>query len=160
MSNKGDPNKNELTLSADRSLAIKRSDLVKRGLELIYEVEKRRVEVPTGREKEAIKNIITHCEADYLCDACMFGSEADFYVFLHVEVRWLAKRGRIDFERAKEAYIFWAKKYHPAEYDRVNTPTDYNKQILEYMITKCKKIKLSPMSLQSIMQKLEGDWSR
>ncbi len=51
MSDKHDPNKNELTLSRNRSLAIKRSALAKRGLEFIDEVKKRQVEVLIGNDE-------------------------------------------------------------------------------------------------------------
>jgi hypothetical protein len=48
MIDKQDPNKSELILSRNRSLAIKSSGLVKRGLELIDKGKKRRVEVLIG----------------------------------------------------------------------------------------------------------------
>lgn len=45
MSNKHDPNKRELILSINRSLTIKKSGLVKRGLELIPELKKQELKI-------------------------------------------------------------------------------------------------------------------
>jgi hypothetical protein len=121
MANKGDPNKGELTLSGNRSLAIKRSDLVKRGLDLIEQVDKRQTELVTDREKKALERVITDCESHFLTRCpYMFSSMTDFYKFLYTEVKGHAKvMERVDFEKAKEAYISWAKKSHPAEFDRL-----------------------------------------
>jgi hypothetical protein len=119
MTDKHDPNKSELTLSRNRSLAIKRSDLVKRGLELIDEVEKRQVGVPTDHEKKALEGIIFDCEMHRRQGLNMFSSMTDFYKFIDTEVQFHAKIDGVDIEKAKEAYISWAKKRHSAEYDKL-----------------------------------------
>jgi DNA-binding NarL/FixJ family response regulator len=48
MSDRNDPKKGDLILSGNRSLAIRRLDLVKRGLELVQELKKRHLEVVIG----------------------------------------------------------------------------------------------------------------
>ncbi len=58
MSEKHGPKKNELTLSKNRGLAIKRLDLVKRGLALIDEVKKKKLEVLIGNHEDAITEIL------------------------------------------------------------------------------------------------------
>lgn len=174
MSDKHNPNKIELVLSRNNSLAITRSDLVKRGLALIDEVKKREGWPPrdlenkeieegrfvsidevretgggifkddekkemdkllfeiineiqkTGRrlltenEKKAIGNIIYDTEIHFLIGTNIFSSRADFNTFLNTEVKYYAKSFKVDFEMAKEAYIFWAKKFHSAEYDQLS----------------------------------------
>ena len=45
MSNRHDPNKRELILSINRSLAIKKSGIVKRGLELISDLKKQELKI-------------------------------------------------------------------------------------------------------------------
>lgn len=119
MSDNHDRNKSELTVSGTRSLAIKRSDLVKRGLYLIDEVKKRQVEVPTDREKKIIESIMCDWEIHYSLDINMFSSMTDFYKFMDTEVQFHAKIDGLDIEKAKEAYISWAKKCHSAEYDKL-----------------------------------------
>jgi len=118
MSDEHDPNKSELTLSRNGSLAIKRSGLVKRGLELIDEVEKRQVAVPTDHDEKALEGIIEECEIFYRgVGVNMFSSIVAFHKFLHTQVKYMAKMDGVDFEKAKDAYISWAKKCHSAEYD-------------------------------------------
>lgn len=48
MSDRNDPKKGDLILSGNRSLAIRRLDLVKRGLELVQELKKRQLDVVIG----------------------------------------------------------------------------------------------------------------
>ena len=71
-------------------------------------------------EKEAVRQIKLDCECHYqFQDKIMFSSKADFYTWLEVEIRWHAKLMKLDFEKAKEAYVSWAMENHPAEYDEV-----------------------------------------
>jgi len=83
------------------------------------EVEKRRVEVPTDREKKIIESEMWDWEIHYKMDLNMFSSMTDFYKFLDTEVQFHAKLDGLDIEKAKEAYISWAKKNHSAEYDKL-----------------------------------------
>ena len=53
MNDKTDPNENGLVRSINRSLAIKRSGLVKRGLEMIDKAKKRQVRVLIGELQES-----------------------------------------------------------------------------------------------------------
>lgn len=69
MSDTPNPKKGELTLSKDRSLAIKRSGLVKRGLELIHELKKRQVQVIIGDHQDNLfKDIFTDIINDVIGD--------------------------------------------------------------------------------------------
>jgi hypothetical protein len=90
-----------------------------RGLDLIDQVEKRQVEVPTAREKELIELITFDCEMSYIQGINIFSSMADFYKFLGTEVQFHARIKGLDIEKAKETYISWAKKNHSAEYDKL-----------------------------------------
>jgi len=47
----------------------------------------------------------------------MFSSKADLNAFLHKEVKFQATISKVDFKKAEEAYIFWAKKLHSAAFD-------------------------------------------
>jgi hypothetical protein len=76
-------------------------------------------DLPTHSEKKAIESIIEDCESHYLLGPNMFSSKADFYAFLEEEVRFHARLMKLDFQKAKEAYISWAMKYHSAEYDHL-----------------------------------------
>lgn len=173
MSDKLDPKKNELVLSRNRSLAIAKSNLVKRGLELIDGGKKREGTPPTDHKKKEIKkwkfisldevretggglfaddekraldeviyeiiNEIEEAGGSSLTDqekkaiGCIiydsqihfrdgvkiFYSRADFDSFLNMEVKFHAMCQKVDFEKAKKAYILWAKKYHSSEYDKL-----------------------------------------
>jgi hypothetical protein len=77
-------------------------------------------DLATRDEKEAIRQIKLDCECHYQFeDKIMFSSKADFYTWLEEEIRWHAKLMKLDFEKAKEAYISWAMENHPAEYDHL-----------------------------------------
>jgi hypothetical protein len=96
---------------------------VKRGLDLIDEVEKRQIELVTDEEKEALERVIGDCEIHFLIrdikDSYMFSSMADFYKWLYTEIKFHAEFEGVNFEKAKEAYISWAKNSHPAEFDQL-----------------------------------------
>lgn len=109
MSDSHDRNKSELTVSGTRSLAIKRSDMVKRGLYLIDEVKKQKVEVSTDREKKIIELMMFDWKMHYSEDLNMFSSMTDFYKFMDTEVKFHAKIDGLDIEKAKEAYISWLR---------------------------------------------------
>jgi len=143
MSDNHDRNKSELTVSGTRSLAIKRSDLVKRGLYLIDEVKKRKVEVPTDREKKIIDSMMFDWEMHYFQGLNMFSSMTDFFKFMDTEVLFHAIDG-LGIEKAKEAYISWAKKCHPTEYDKLLT--EFFNKILDDKVT---------ISRQELMTRLE-----
>jgi hypothetical protein len=112
--------KSELGRPRNLSLAIKESGLVKRGLELIDTIGRCQLDVRTNVEKEAIDAIIFDCDMHYKIGPNMFASAADFYYFLYVEVRFHAFTLKLDFEKGKKAYIYWAKKYHSSEYDHLS----------------------------------------
>jgi hypothetical protein len=76
-------------------------------------------DLATRDEKEAIRQIKLDCKCHYLLGPNMFSSKVDFYAFLEEEVRFHARLMKLDFEKAKEAYISWAMENHPAEYDEV-----------------------------------------
>jgi hypothetical protein len=77
------------------------------------------IKLATHKEKKAIKSILEDCENHYRFTYNMFSSRAAFYSFLDEEVRFHAKMQKVDFEKAKEAYIYWAMKNHTAEYDHL-----------------------------------------
>ena len=78
------------------------------------------IDLATRDEKEAIRQIKLDCECHYqFQDKCMFSSKANFYTWLEEEVRFHAELMKLDFEKAKEAYISWATENHPAGYDEV-----------------------------------------
>lgn len=58
MSDDPNPTKSELILSRNRSLVIKKSGLVKRGLELVHELRKRKVQVLIGDHQDNIGMLI------------------------------------------------------------------------------------------------------
>ena len=58
MSNEPKPNKAELIPSINRSLAIKRSGLVKRGLDLLQEKRQQQVRVLIGNHEDSLINDI------------------------------------------------------------------------------------------------------
>jgi hypothetical protein len=59
MSDRDDPKNGDLILSGNRSLAIKRLDLVKRGLELVQKLKKRQLEVVIGNFDDPINELIS-----------------------------------------------------------------------------------------------------
>ena len=74
----------------------------------------------TFDENEAIRQIKMDCECHYqFQNKIMFSSRADFYTWLEEEVRFHARMKGLDFQKAKEAYIAWAKENHPTDYDQV-----------------------------------------
>jgi hypothetical protein len=88
--------------------------------EIIVEVHKMGGGLLPDDEKKAIKEIVYDCEMHYVSGPNMFSSRADFYKFLDTEVQFHAKASKIDFEKIKEAYILWAKKLHPVEYEQLS----------------------------------------
>jgi len=59
MSGEAKPNKGELIPSINRSLAIKRSGLVKRGLDLIHELKKQQVRVLIGNLNDPLNDLLS-----------------------------------------------------------------------------------------------------
>ena len=77
-------------------------------------------DLATRDEKEAIESIKLDCECHYqFQNKIMFSSKAVFYNWLDEEIRFHAKLMKLDFEKAKEAYMSWAMENHPADYDEV-----------------------------------------
>jgi hypothetical protein len=70
-------------------------------------------------EKEAIKEIINDCEIHYRIDKSILSTYANFYEFLYTEVKFHADSWGLDFTKAKDAYEYWAKKWHSVEYRRL-----------------------------------------
>ena len=62
-------------------------------------------------EGDAVEELIKDCEIHHHIDSSMLSSAARFYEFLYTEVRFHADCWGLDFEKAKNAYEFWAKKY-------------------------------------------------
>jgi hypothetical protein len=145
MSKKHNPNKSELIQSRNRSSAIKRSDLVKLGLVLKDEAEKRQAGGPIDRENKIIESIMWGWQMHYSQGVNMFSSMTDFFRFLDIEVQFHAKTDGLDMQKAKEAYRYWAKVCHFAEYDKLLV--GFFNEILDG-----KKI----ISRQELMVRLEG----
>ena len=87
--------------------------------EIIAEVQKTVGGMLSDHEMKAIEEVISDCEAHYHWGPNMFSSTGDFHAFMDSEVKFHANISKLDFERAKETYIFWAKKCHSADYDHV-----------------------------------------
>jgi hypothetical protein len=115
-----------------------------KGAEKKEEVEKRQVEV-LAREKKIIESEMWDWELHYKTDLNMFSSMTDFYKFLDTEVQFHARIHGVDFEKAKEAYISWAKICHSAEYDKLFM--GFFNEILDGKKT---------ISRQELMVRLEG----
>jgi hypothetical protein len=100
---------------------LKRSGTVELG-EFVQEFKKLHPKMLTDREEKAIETIILDCEIHYAMDNTkqMFSSKARFYLWLYSEVSFHAKLANLDFAKAEEAYLFWAKKYHSDEYDELS----------------------------------------
>lgn len=146
MSEKHDPNKIELTISRNHSLALKKSDLARRGLELIDEAKTEHLEVVAEHEEKRIESIMLDCEIHYRMQGInMFATMEDFYKFADTEVWFHAKVDKVDFRKAKEAYISWAKKSHYAEYDKLST--GFFNKLLD---------KKETIGRQELMVRLEG----
>lgn len=93
MSDKHDLNKNELTLSRNRSLAIKRSCMVKRGLEFIDEVKKRQVEVLIGDCNDNFIDLFSGLIKTVVKDKCDLKIKSSGY---GEEILELAESGAVD----------------------------------------------------------------
>ena len=77
-------------------------------------------DLATRDEKEAIESIKLDCECHYqFQNKIMFSSKAVFYNWLDEEIRFHAKLMKLDFGKAKEAYVSWAMENHPADYEKV-----------------------------------------
>ena len=75
-----------------------------------------------GLSKVSIGSFIKHCEDRYLSGTNMFSSRTDFRDFFLKEVKSLLKSK--DFVKEvvdayRDAYVCWATKYHPVEYDPI-----------------------------------------
>ena len=69
-------------------------------------------------EKEAIKELIEDCEIHYGIDQSILSTHANFYEFLYTEVKFHADSWGLEFTKARNAYEYWAKKWHSVEYRR------------------------------------------
>jgi hypothetical protein len=121
MSKKYDPEKSKLILSRNRRWTIKRASLVKLWLVLKDEAEKRQAGGPIDRENKIIESIMWDWQMHYSQGVNMFSSMTDFFRFLDIEVQFHAKTDGLDIQKAKEAYRYWAKVCHSAEYDKLFT---------------------------------------
>lgn len=72
-------------------------------------------------EEEGINIIIGDCEGHYNFGPNMFSSKSAFDEFLNKEVRFHANLERVDFQKAADAYMKWARTYHAAEYDKISS---------------------------------------
>jgi hypothetical protein len=70
-------------------------------------------------EEGAIKELINDCEIHYGIDQSIFSTQTNFYEFLYTEVKFHADSWGLDFAKAKDAYEYWAKKWHSVEYRRL-----------------------------------------
>jgi hypothetical protein len=145
MSKKPEQNKSKLILSGNRSWTIKRSDLGKLGLVLIDEAEKRQAGGPIDRENKIIESIMWDWQMHYSQGVNMFSSMTEFFKFLGIEVQFHAKIDGLDIQKGKEAYIYWAKVCHSAEYEKLFT--EFFNEILDGRKT---------ISRQEFMVRLEG----
>jgi DNA-directed RNA polymerase subunit RPC12/RpoP len=87
--------------------------------ETINEIQKMGGALLTDDEKKAIGRIIYDTEIHFLSGSKIFSSRADFNAFLDTDVKFNAKCSKVDFEKVKEAYIIWAKKFHSTDYDHM-----------------------------------------
>lgn len=70
-------------------------------------------------EGKAVKEIINDCEIHYRIDRSILSTHINFYEFLYTEVKFHADCWGLDFAKAKDAYEYWAKKWHSVEYQRL-----------------------------------------
>jgi len=102
--------------------------------------------MPTESEKKVLDSIIWDCQMHYKLGQNMFSSMTDFLKFLYAEVMCHSMmEGGVDFEKAKEAYTYWAKKSHADEFDQLFTR--FFNEILDRKKT---------FSGQELVTKLEG----
>src|SRR4030042_6795793 len=93
MDDKPDSNKNALTLYRNRSLAIKRSGLVKRGLELLHEPKKRQVRVVIGDGNQQFITLYSGMIETLLEDRYDLKVRSSFYC---EELLEIAENGSVD----------------------------------------------------------------
>ena len=62
-------------------------------------------------EEEAIRELIEDCETHHFIDGNIISSSARYYEFLYIEVKFHSDCWGLDFEKAKNVYEQWARKY-------------------------------------------------
>ena len=67
-------------------------------------------------ERMAFESIINDFVTHYKNGPEMFASRTNFDTFVNTEVRFHAKLLKVDFERAKEAFLAWVQQNHALEY--------------------------------------------
>jgi len=134
MNNKYDPNKSELIISSNRNLAVKKSSVIKRGLELVNELVVRKEKkqrklsdcsnVGTEAMKklmdegfsyhEEIEVIITQCEFCYqmLSPRKSFSAKKTFDKILNPDVNIFSLGYNLPYEIGKRIFLYWVITFH------------------------------------------------
>jgi len=68
-------------------------------------------------EDEAVEELIKDCETHRHIDKGILSTPAGYYEFLFTEVKFHADSWGVEFEKARQAYAFWAREYHSVEYE-------------------------------------------
>lgn len=136
MNNKYDPNKSELIISSNRNLAVKKSSVIKRGLELVNELVVREEKEQKEWEKIAteamkklmdegvpyhkgIEGVIGDCEFHYQIesrDKC-YSAIKTFGMLLSTDAPLHSQAFNLTSEIGIYIFHYWAITFHQKDYE-------------------------------------------